>query len=93
MKALSLFDINEFTKSLADIVTERVVEAIQRKPVARLLNYEGAAAYLGLTESALRQRKSNGQVPDYVWLKIGNTIMFDVRQLDRWIDQMINGAA
>ena len=80
--------LNQLSKAIAVRVLEQIRPLLESRPVARLLTYEQAAAYLGLTASALKQRKSSGQIPDYVYVRMGTTILFDIRELDRWIDEL-----
>lgn len=50
----------------------------------RLLDLPGAAEYLGETESKIRGYVERRQIP---FMKIGRTLRFDIRQLDRWIEK------
>lgn len=53
----------------------------------RLLKRAAAAEYLGMTEDQLRGLVYRRQIP---FVKIGEgrgSLYFDVRQLDRWIEQ------
>ncbi len=52
----------------------------------RLLTYVEAAEYLGLTRSALAQRKLDGQFPSSCWTMIGSTVKWDRVALDSWIE-------
>lgn len=51
--------------------------------VPRLLNAADAAAYLGLTERSVRTMAHRRQIPI---VKRGRTLMFDLVDLDEWID-------
>lgn len=49
----------------------------------RLLTAAEAAEYLGRTEGAVRQLVYRREIP---FVKQGRVLRFDVRELDRWID-------
>lgn len=48
----------------------------------KLMRYEEAAEYLGLSLRQLHDRKSRGEVP---FLKLGHAVLFDPDLLDRWL--------
>lgn len=50
----------------------------------RLLDRAGAAEYLGLTEHQIRGLVFRRQIP---FMKLGRSVKFDIRHLDRWIEQ------
>lgn len=50
----------------------------------RLLDVTGAGEYLGLTESQVRGLVERRQIP---FMKVGRSLKFDIRQLDRWIEK------
>jgi excisionase family DNA binding protein len=50
----------------------------------RLLNVEGAAAYLSMTEDALRHKVANRKIPA---VRADRHLRFDVRDLDAWIEE------
>lgn len=50
----------------------------------RLLDTDAAAAYLGYTPKQLRSLVERRQVP---FMKVGRALRFDIRRLDRWIEQ------
>lgn len=52
--------------------------------MGRLLDTAGAAEYLGESESKVRGWVERRQIP---FMKVGRSLRFDVRQLDRWIEQ------
>lgn len=52
-------------------------------PAPRLTDVEGIAAYLGLSEPAVRSMVKRGQIPH---VKLGRTLRFDLRKIDRWIE-------
>jgi len=43
-----------------------------------------AAKYTGLSEIYLRTLRMKGGGPDY--LKVGRAVLYDVRDLDRWLE-------
>ena len=49
----------------------------------RLLTVREAAQYIGRTESAVRELVWNGKLPH---IRTDRRVMFDIRDLDRWID-------
>jgi excisionase family DNA binding protein len=58
------------------------------KPVAtferRLLPYKGAAAYLGISERAVKQLAADGEIPK---TPIGHRVLLDREDLDRFIER------
>lgn len=56
---------------------------------ARLVDQAGAAEYLGTTERHIRELKYRRAIP---FVKVGRSLRFDVRDLDRWIEQNKTGA-
>lgn len=52
----------------------------------RLLNAAQAAEYIGRSEHAIRQMVHRRQIP-FNKVPGSSVLRFDVRQLDRWIDQ------
>lgn len=52
------------------------------KSQSRLLDTRITAAYLGLSQSALRKLKARGYIP---FVKINRRVMYDRVVLDRWI--------
>lgn len=50
----------------------------------RLLNYKRSAAYLGISERAVKELASLGKIPK---TPIGHRVLFDVRDLDAFIDR------
>lgn len=49
----------------------------------RLLDANAAADYLGVTTDQLRGLVFRRQVP---FMKVGRSLRFDIRRLDRWIE-------
>lgn len=52
----------------------------------RLMKTRDAAKYMGMTESALRQKLSNGNVPMWITKKIGGSRLYDRVAVDRWLN-------
>lgn len=50
---------------------------------ARLVDQAGAAEYLGLTEDQVRGLKYRRAIP---FVKVGRSLRFDLRDLERWIE-------
>lgn len=50
----------------------------------KLMRYEEAAEYLGLSVRQLHDRKSRGEVPH---IKMGHAVYFDPTLLDMWIEK------
>jgi predicted DNA-binding transcriptional regulator AlpA len=83
----------EFIEQLADAVAIQVINKLSNQPGSttqkRLLSTEEAASYLGLPNaSSLRQRKSGGQIPETVYMKMGGSVLYDRIALDKWIDEL-----
>jgi hypothetical protein len=66
----------------------KVLDELRRNPIARpkWTDTEGAAHYLDLTVTALRQRKQSGQIPDDCYTKLGTSVRWDLDALDRWME-------
>ncbi len=83
---ISPLDLKAIMEALIDLIVERIsgrIEAAQRlRP--RLLTVEEAARYLGRSEKAIYALKARGAFPA---VQADGRIMFDVRDLDQWIDQ------
>ena len=52
----------------------------------RLYTTKQAAFYMGMTETALRNRKCKGTVPEWITRKIGSTVYYDRVKMDQWLD-------
>lgn len=52
-------------------------------PAPRLTDVAGVATYIGRTEDAVRTMVKRRQIP---FVKIGRTLQFDLRKIDRWIE-------
>ena len=50
----------------------------------RLLSVRETARYIGRTETAVREMTWNGKLPH---IRADRRVLFDIRDLDRWIDQ------
>lgn len=74
---------NEFLDAIADAIAARLAVKLapNRRVASRLMPVKEAAEYLGLTEMALRHRK------DLPTLRAGRRVFYDVRDLDRWIEE------
>jgi excisionase family DNA binding protein len=53
----------------------------------RLMNIEQAARYTGTTPGSIRVKISKGALP-FPYSKDGRKLVFDRRDLDRWIDAL-----
>lgn len=62
-----------------------------RGPGRILMDTAAAAEYLGYAEQTLVNWRSLGEGPPYV--KPGGRVRYDVRKLDRWLDNRTVGAA
>lgn len=49
----------------------------------RLVDQAAAAEYLGTTERHVRELKYRRAIP---FVKVGRSLRFDIRDLDRWIE-------
>ena len=67
---------------LADAICRKLED--RGRIVPRLLSLEQAAAYLGLTEPALRFKATTKQVPA---VHVDKKWRFDREDLDRWIEE------
>ena len=73
--------------TLAELIAQRVAALLgseARNPRPRLLTSVQAAAYLGRTERAIRAVEARGVLPA---VKGDGRVMFDIRDLDAWIEQ------
>ncbi len=53
-------------------------------PSVGLLDVDGAAAYLGLSEKSVRKRVQERSIP---FIKVGALLRFKREQLDSWLDE------
>lgn len=60
-------------------------------PTADLMTLPEAAAYLNMTEKALRWQRYTGNGPRAA--KIGGRVMYRRREVDAWIDQQFAATA
>jgi excisionase family DNA binding protein len=63
---------------------KRKERTLAAKIVPRLLGVSAAAAYLGATEWAIRKLQWERKIPS---IRIGQRVLFDIRDLDAYIDQ------
>jgi predicted DNA-binding transcriptional regulator AlpA len=66
-------------------------EAVEAIVQPRLMKMRIAARYMGMSETALRQRKHGGTVPPELFKKVGGSILWDRIAIDKWIDDKSNG--
>jgi excisionase family DNA binding protein len=73
-----------------DLLIEAIAEAVAAKlermagAQQRLMDVHDTARYLGMTENAIREKVSAGDLP---CIRIDGKLRFDRRELDRWIDR------
>lgn len=72
----------EEIERIAERVVARLSGPAAIKP--RLLTIEDAGRYLGRTPGAIRTLEFRGQLPA---IRADSRIMFDIRDLDAWIDR------
>jgi hypothetical protein len=73
--------------ALIDAIANAVALRLERMGLAcqqRLMDVHGAARYLWMTENAIREKASVGDLP---CVRIDGKLRFDRRELDRWIDR------
>ena len=79
-----------FTEEAIDELVERLTSKLARRmqhqsPITpRLLTVQQAAAYLSRMEKAVRILVSKGNIPV---VRTDGALRFDVKALDRWIEQ------
>ena len=52
----------------------------------RLLTVKELANYLGLTTRSIYTRKSRGSIPANCVVKLGESVRFDLAEINKWID-------
>lgn len=52
----------------------------------RLLTVKELANYLGLTTKSIYTRKSRGSIPADCIVKLGESVRFDLTEVNKWID-------
>ena len=52
----------------------------------RLLTVKELANYLGLTVKSIYTRKSRGTIPENCIVKLGESVRFDLTEVNKWID-------
>ncbi len=78
------------TPNAGDILIEAIANAVALKlermagTQQRLMDVHDTARYLGMTENAIREKASAGDIP---CVRIDVKLRFDRRELDRWIDR------
>jgi excisionase family DNA binding protein len=73
---------DSFIEALADAVARRLETMVGMRQ--RLMDVHDAAQYLGMTENAIREKASAGDLP---YIRIDGRLRFDRREIDRWIDR------
>ncbi|MFL6352275.1 MAG: helix-turn-helix domain-containing protein [Bryobacteraceae bacterium] len=80
--------LDELLDNVATRIASKLQDAARRqqttKTHARLLNVREAATYLGRTKDAVQHLGSSGKLPI---VRSDKRVFFDVRDLDRWIEQ------
>ena len=72
-------------KKKANKLQEELTQTSSNEPVGRrLINVEEAAQYLGLKAATVYKKTSMREIP---FVKIGHALRFDVKALDRYIEQ------
>lgn len=54
----------------------------------RLLTVKELANYLGLTVRSVYTRKSRGSIPVNCIVKLGESVRFDLDEINKWIDNL-----
>ncbi len=54
----------------------------------RLLTVKELANYLGLTVKSVYTRKSRGTIPANCVVKLGESVRFDITEINKWIDNL-----
>ena len=52
----------------------------------RLINFDQAGKYIGIKETAFRQRVRHGKIPASVIVKIGGRVHVDLIAFNEWLD-------
>jgi excisionase family DNA binding protein len=73
---------DSFIEAIADAVARRLERMAGMRQ--RLMDVHDAAKYLGMTENAIREKASAGELP---YIRIDGRLRFDRREIDRWIDR------
>lgn len=63
-------------------------QKISDLPEPDKLTEKQMADRLGTTVKALQARRSRGQIPNGIWNKIGNHIIYSVRRYDEWLESL-----
>ena len=76
--------VNALVEHFADLVATKLNDGRQKTgPQPRLLDVTQAALYIGRSPSAVRYMEKHGQLP---CVRSDRRIFFDIRDLDRWIE-------
>jgi len=59
----------------------------QSRPEKRLGDVPEVAAYVGTTPANLRKLICKNELP-FPFLKVGRKVLFDLNEVDRWIDNL-----
>src|SRR4051812_40274825 len=71
-----------FFEAFAEVIVRRLEPLVGMRQ--RLMDVHDAAQYLGMTENAIREKASAGDLP---YIRIDGRLRFDRREIDRWIDR------
>lgn len=63
-------------------------ENLDSLPELDKLTEKQMADRLGTTVKALQARRGRGQIPEGVWNKLGNHVMYSVRRYDEWLESL-----
>ena len=76
-------DWNAILDDLAERIAAKLRDQGASPRMRRLLSREAAAEYIGRTESGVDHLVASGAIPT---VRADRRVMFDVRDLDAWID-------
>lgn len=54
----------------------------------RLLTVKELANYMGTTVKGIYTKKSRGKIPCECIVKVGDSVRFDIGEIDKWIDSL-----
>jgi excisionase family DNA binding protein len=86
----SASNFNFAALSAGDALIEAIANAVALKLERmaglqqRLMDVHDIARYVGMTENAIREKASAGELP---CVRIDGKLRFDRREIDRWIDR------
>ena len=80
--------MNEFLEMLADFLAEKYFERMDERmrkipELKRLITAKEAGQYLSLSTETIYRMAAAKKLP---YLKIGDRVLFDIKSLDRWVD-------